>query len=265
VKQYIDAPPTYKAIQQIEATSCRSKLWDPPATNEDAIDQLRFKASRLGANGIAEVFCDSGGEFDLGKNCWSSVKCRGTAIEVPRAYVHPATNLSFPPQLGAFHRTLVRQYPDPRIGVQISYTLRDFAKADLFIYDLGLTKIPTGIESDEVKEAFSQAENELRQFASVPPYKNPQRSMVATPTIEHRGRKSKLLVTMYTLTAEREDGSNLTLASWIILTGYKNKFLKLRYTHPFAQYDQGLKELRDLVLGFVEANPNETQYFFIPK
>jgi hypothetical protein len=83
VKQYIEAPPTYKVIQNLEATSCRQKAWDPPATNQDAIDQLRFKVSRAGANGIANVFCDSEGVFDLGKNCWSSVKCRGTAIEVP--------------------------------------------------------------------------------------------------------------------------------------------------------------------------------------
>jgi uncharacterized protein YbjQ (UPF0145 family) len=69
--------------KQVTVLFADLKLWDPPATNEDAIDQLRFKASRLGANGIAQVFCDSGGEFDLGKNCWSSVKCRGTAIEVP--------------------------------------------------------------------------------------------------------------------------------------------------------------------------------------
>lgn len=84
VKQYLELPPTYKMIQQLEATSCRAKAWDPPATNQDAIDQLRFKASRLGANGIAQVFCDSEGVFDLGKNCWSSIKCRGTAIEVPQ-------------------------------------------------------------------------------------------------------------------------------------------------------------------------------------
>lgn len=60
-----------------------SCLSDPPATNEDAIDQLRFKAARLRVNGIMDVFfCDSAGSFDLGKNCWSSVKCRGTAITV---------------------------------------------------------------------------------------------------------------------------------------------------------------------------------------
>jgi len=83
VTQYTELPPSYRVIQQLEATSCRLGLSDPPATNQDAIDQLRFKASRLGANGITHVFCDSEGVFDLGKNCWSSVKCQGTAIEVP--------------------------------------------------------------------------------------------------------------------------------------------------------------------------------------
>jgi len=84
VKQYLpgEVPATAKVVLDLDATSCRLTLSDPPATNEDAIDQLRFKAARLGANGIMDVFCDSAGSFDLGKNCWSSVKCRGTAITV---------------------------------------------------------------------------------------------------------------------------------------------------------------------------------------
>jgi uncharacterized protein YbjQ (UPF0145 family) len=84
VKHYAagEVPAASKVVQQLEATSCRLTLSDPPATNEDAIDQLRFKAAKLGANGITDVFCDSPGTFDLGKNCWSSIKCRGTAIAV---------------------------------------------------------------------------------------------------------------------------------------------------------------------------------------
>jgi len=71
VKQYLpgEIPATAKVVQDLDATSCRLTLSDPPATNEDAIDQLRFKAARLGANGIMDVFCDSAGSFDLRKNC----------------------------------------------------------------------------------------------------------------------------------------------------------------------------------------------------
>ena len=82
VKQYTDPPASSTAIKDLEATSCQLGLSHPKATNQDAIDQLHFKASRLGANGLANVFCDTPGTFDLGKNCWTSVKCRGTAIKV---------------------------------------------------------------------------------------------------------------------------------------------------------------------------------------
>jgi len=86
VKQYLpgDVPASHKVVQQLEATSCQLTLANPRATNEDAIDQLHFKAARLAANGLMDVFCDSPGAFDLGKNCWSSIKCRGTAIGVSR-------------------------------------------------------------------------------------------------------------------------------------------------------------------------------------
>jgi hypothetical protein len=82
IKQYTDPPEGHTVVKELEATSCQLVLADPKATNQDAIDQLRFKARQLGANGLTNVFCDSPGTFDLGKNCWSSIKCRGTAIMV---------------------------------------------------------------------------------------------------------------------------------------------------------------------------------------
>jgi S1-C subfamily serine protease len=59
-----------------------NKLWDPPASQEDAIDQLRYKTQLLGGNAIANVLCESVEGTSLGKNCWSSVTCYGTAIRV---------------------------------------------------------------------------------------------------------------------------------------------------------------------------------------
>lgn len=84
VKQYLpgEVPSAYRTVEQLEATSCQLTLSDPRATNQDAIDQLHFKAAKAGANGLVDVFCDTPGTFDLGKNCWSSIKCRGTAIAV---------------------------------------------------------------------------------------------------------------------------------------------------------------------------------------
>ena len=70
----------YRRIGQIEATSCMNKLWDSPASREDAIDQLRYKASALGCNGITNLICEQREGTNVAKNCWNSITCYGVAI-----------------------------------------------------------------------------------------------------------------------------------------------------------------------------------------
>lgn len=72
----------YKTIQPLQATSCKNKLWDPPASQEDAIDQLRYKTKLLGGNAITNLLCEPVEGTNLAKNCWSSITCYGTAIRV---------------------------------------------------------------------------------------------------------------------------------------------------------------------------------------
>jgi RcsF lipoprotein len=75
----------YMVIQPVQATSCKGKMWDPSPTAEDATDQLRVKAARLGANGVLNVTCEAPrGSVSLNTNCWSSLTCHGAAIRVNR-------------------------------------------------------------------------------------------------------------------------------------------------------------------------------------
>lgn len=70
----------YRRIGQIRATSCMNKIWDSPSSREDATDQLRYKASALGSNGITNLICERQEGTNLAKNCWNSVTCYGVAI-----------------------------------------------------------------------------------------------------------------------------------------------------------------------------------------
>jgi S1-C subfamily serine protease len=70
----------YQCIGQIEATSCMNKLWDSPASREDALNQLRYKAAALGGNGITNLTWERREGANLTKNCWNSVTCYGVAI-----------------------------------------------------------------------------------------------------------------------------------------------------------------------------------------
>lgn len=75
------SPPKFdKALGEIEATSCKNKLWDKPSTRGDALAQLRLKALRLGANAIVSVTYDTHGRDALGTNCWNSTTASGIAV-----------------------------------------------------------------------------------------------------------------------------------------------------------------------------------------
>jgi hypothetical protein len=77
------APPAAaRSLGSIEATSCKNKAWDPAPTKENAILQLRSFAREKGANAIGDVFCDPPMDTNLGKNCWSSIRCTATAFAV---------------------------------------------------------------------------------------------------------------------------------------------------------------------------------------
>jgi hypothetical protein len=76
----------YVLLQPLRATSCQNKFWDAAPTQEEATDQLRAKATRLGGNGLVHVGCEPSGMgmTYVSKNCWAWLTCHGTAIQVTR-------------------------------------------------------------------------------------------------------------------------------------------------------------------------------------
>ena len=76
----------YVLLQPLSATSCQNKFWDPAPTQEEATDQLRAKAARLGGNGLVHVGCGASGMgmTYVSKTCWAWLTCHGTAIQVTR-------------------------------------------------------------------------------------------------------------------------------------------------------------------------------------
>jgi hypothetical protein len=72
----------YEDFGPIEATSCKSLMWEPVPTREDAVNQLRVRAMNLGGNGLLNLMCDAREGTSVSKNCWSSITCAASAIQV---------------------------------------------------------------------------------------------------------------------------------------------------------------------------------------
>jgi len=64
---------------------------------------------------------------------------------------------SLPRQVGLLLYQDVIFFEDERLGVQIRYALPTGVKADIYLYDLGLTDIPSDIEAPIVQEYFKDA------------------------------------------------------------------------------------------------------------
>ena len=72
----------YEDLGPIEATSCKSLMWEPVPTREDAVNQLRVRTINLGGNGLLNLMCDAREGTSVSKNCWSSITCAASAISV---------------------------------------------------------------------------------------------------------------------------------------------------------------------------------------
>jgi uncharacterized protein YbjQ (UPF0145 family) len=75
-------PKIIKRIGDVDSYSCKHLLTDPPASKGNALQQLRLKASRMGANAVVEVVFDTRGTDTYGTNCWQTVHAAGIAATV---------------------------------------------------------------------------------------------------------------------------------------------------------------------------------------
>ena len=74
------APSNYKVIAPVTAYSCKSNLYDPPASKGNALLQLQLKALDQKANAIVNVTFDTRGTDTFGTNCWETVQASGLAV-----------------------------------------------------------------------------------------------------------------------------------------------------------------------------------------
>lgn len=76
------APNRLTVLGDVQATSCKNKTWDPPATKGVALQQLRLRAHRMGGNAVIDVVTDERGTDTWGTNCWESVTVSGIAARL---------------------------------------------------------------------------------------------------------------------------------------------------------------------------------------
>ena len=71
----------FDVLNIVEGNSCQNKLTDPPATRAAAIDQAKYFASEMGADGLTNIQCGAREGTSTRTNCWELVSCTAEAIK----------------------------------------------------------------------------------------------------------------------------------------------------------------------------------------
>jgi len=176
-------------------------------------------------------------------------------------FTHAPTNLHFPDRLAKWKKVKVTQFPQKHLGVEIDYSGPGDAIASFYIYTGGVGSIPTGAQNAAVKREFVKTQDEMAS-AMQSRFRNVQKFMESTPDVTNKGRKATLLAAAYQF-HDPTPGGHRRL-SWVLLTGFKHHFLKLRYTHLYDKdTDTGQEALRDLVMSFLAANEDNAASFWM--
>ena len=174
-------------------------------------------------------------------------------------FTDKTTNLHFPDQIGDWKKTHLLQFPDKKLGVEINYKSPGEAIASFVVFNGGIPKIPTGAENRAVQIKFSADLDESMAYVRSR-FKDVTKFFDSNPSVAHGGKRATLLASGFLFSGDRK------WMQYQLMTGYKNRFLKLIYTQPFnnpkTDIPKGQKELRDLILTWLDKNDENRDDFW---
>ena len=166
--------------------------------------------------------------------------------EPPKPYVEPATGIVFPGRLGVLARGDVRKYENAALGVSMAYNCAEPARVavTMYVYDFGQKDIGTGVEAKVVKRHFGEVQNDLHAMEERGRYKLVKKLSEETVSVQVGEGPLALLHAVFEYThvpAPGSDAPEQSVKTHILLTGFKDRFLKVRFTYPRAQAEEGDK------------------------
>ncbi|HUS45606.1 MAG TPA: hypothetical protein VM219_06195 [Phycisphaerae bacterium] len=166
--------------------------------------------------------------------------------EPPQPYVEPETGIVFPQRLGVLVLQGVQKYEEAGLGISVAYDCSDPIRVvvDIYIYDFGRKDIGTGVESEAVKQHFGEVQGHLHAMEERGRYKTVKKLSEESVSVQVGDKPLALLHAIFEYTnvpAPGSDAPERPVKSHILLTGFKDRFLKVRFTYPQAKKADGDK------------------------
>lgn len=163
-------------------------------------------------------------------------------IRVKKGSSHedPAIGIIFPPKLGDLELEDITQFTQPGLGYKLRYfyTLPEWIKVDLYVYNKQLSSIPDGIYSKTVQTEFFALGRDIEKQSS---YQGVKKIAVG---VFSKNRPVQLLWSCYEFSVLPQPGVRYPgpRVSESYITGFRNHFIKVRATY-WKNLEQSGKKL----------------------
>jgi hypothetical protein len=143
-------------------------------------------------------------------------------------YLAQEIGVRFPDALAGLQlRGEPQRYPQPGLGYSLHY-FGPRSAVTVYIYDANQRGIGTGIAGQAVTQQFAQAERDMQAFYQQ--QRQPAQRLGGGPeTLGAPPRQTQWLVARYAV-----QRGNVALTSVVMVTGYRDYFVKVRATFPAA-------------------------------
>lgn len=150
---------------------------------------------------------------------------------------HVQTGVEFPNNLGGLERwSGLLTFGKEDLGGGVQYGIEGKVRATIYLYTLGLKRIPQGVESSTVREQFAHVSEDIYEMQKQGKYTHVE---VLAEGLLPIPRKTGDLKALHKWFVYREKHPGIPesspLLSCLILTGYRNHFLKIRLTTTSSQ------------------------------
>ena len=187
---------------------------------------------------------------------WVMFTLSGSALAQEKQaspHLDPQTGISLPASLGSLKRAGVKKYDQPELGIGYRYEAAPLIKGDIFIYNLGLKNLGTGLNSRDVRPQFDQAKNDISALEKMGRYRGVNKVSEGEIPLGSPPLKIPTLSAVFTYSQAPEPGVVVyagVRVSHLLLTAYKDYFIKIRFTYPEKDKSQGEKALQQFLADF---------------
>lgn len=148
------------------------------------------------------------------------------------SWVHDETGIVFPARLGGMVGRGMDRYGQQELGVSVRYEGAHLLKTDVYVYNMGFKAIPNGVDSDVVRNHFGSVTQDVFAAQRQGLYSSVVEIGSGTTLLGSPKEGLRALYKCFEYYQNPSPGivSTERRRSYIVLTGYRNHFLKIRLT-----------------------------------